>query len=473
MDRRSFISKLAISSGGLALACGSLGRRAETFAANGDVGALLSPGYGELFPTAAKNSGDAYLALPKGFEYNVIGKAGRQMTDGRPTPRAHDGMWTFRVGRELRIVRNHEVTLGRVPRVGVAMGTSNHYDETAGGGTTTLVIDPKTRELIRDFVSLSATLNNCAGGPTPWGSWISCEETTVGNAIRTSATTGSKIGGFPKPHGYCFEVSASANNNLAPVPLKAMGRFEHEAVAVDRRSGIVYLTEDYNPCGFYRFLPRRNKRLAEGGVLQMLAVKGSDRYDTRKGQKQNAILNTVWVTIDDPDPESTDVDTQAVSKQGFAKGGAIFARLEGCCVDDDGRTYFTSTSGGDSAGGQIWRYDPVSRDEGRLILMFESPNREVLDMPDNICLMPDSRMLFICEDSDYVAQGCNPDSFLRILTPDGRIADFAKNIVPKLERGEFAGVNFSPDGKTLFFNIQPAGATFAVWGDWDKFADKR
>jgi secreted PhoX family phosphatase len=82
-------------------------------------------------------------------------------------------------------------------------------------------------------------------------------------------------------------------------------------------------------------------------------------------------------------------------------------------------------------------------------------------------------MLFICEDSDYVAQGGNPDSFLRILTPDGRIADFAKNIVPKLERGEFAGVNFSPDGKTLFFNIQPAGATFAVWGDWDKFADKR
>ncbi len=468
MDRRSFISKFGVSSGVLALACSGLGRRSETFAATGDLGKLRSTGYGELLPTASKNTRETFLALPRGFEYNIIGRADTPLTDGRLTPRAHDGMAAFKVGKELRIVRNHEITGGRVPRPGSAIGIGNHYDETAGGGTTTIVIDPKTRLITRDFVSLSGTLVNCAGGPTPWGSWISCEETTIGSAIRTSAT-GVKTGGFPKPHGYCFEVFASANNNLPAVPLKAMGRFEHEAVAVDRRTSIIYLTEDLNPCGFYRFLPKRSKRLAEGGVLQMLAVKGRANYDTRTGQTQLKMHDTVWVTIDDPDPAASDVDTQAVSKQGRAKGAAVFTRLEGCCVDGDGRAYFTSTSGGDNRGGQIWRYDPVNREEGRLTLMFESPSREILDMPDNICLMPDSRLLFICEDSDYVGEGGTPDNFVRILTPDGKISDFAKNIVPNFGKSEFAGATFSPDGKTLFVNIQQIGATFAVWGDWGKF----
>ncbi len=468
MDRRSFISTLTVAGGGLALACSALSRRAGVFAETGSFAHLRTEGYGDLFPTAAKNTGDVFLALPKGFEYNVIGKFGAAMSDGRLTPRAHDGMATFKVGRELRIVRNHEITGGRVPRPGSAIGTGNPYDETAGGGTTTLVIDPKTRLITRDFVSLSGTLVNCAGGPTPWGSWISCEETTIGPTIRTTST-GAKIGGFPKPHGYCFEVSASANNNLPPVPLKAMGRFEHEAVAVDKKTGVVYLTEDLNPCGFYRFLPKRNKRLAEGGVLQMLAVKGHDQYDTRKGQKQYAILNASWVTIDDPDPAAADVDTQAVSKHGRAKGGAVFARLEGCCSDKEGRIYFTSTSGGDNGGGQIWRYDHIRRDEGRLTLMFESPGRGVLDMPDNICLMPDSRLLFICEDSDYLGQGGTPENMIRILTPGGRVADFATNITPAAPRSEFAGSTFSKDGKTLFVNIQGASVTCAIWGDWRQF----
>ncbi len=468
MDRRSFISILGVSSGGLALACSGLSRRAETFAATGDLTNLRSTGYGELVPTATKNTGETYMALPKGFEYNVIGKVNTPLTDGRPTPRAHDGMGTFKVGKELRIVRNHEITGGKIPRLGTAIGKDNHYDETAGGGTTTLVINPQTREVTRDFVSLSGTLTNCAGGRTPWGSWISCEETTLGQTVRTDAK-GNKTGGFPKPHGYCFEVSASANNNLPAVPLRAMGRFEHEAVAVEKRTGILYLTEDFNPCGFYRFLPNRDKRLAKGGALQMLAVNGKGEYDTRSGQTAGKNLDVYWVTIDKPDPPEADLDPQAVSKQGRAKGGAIFARLEGCCADDKGQIYFTSTSGGNNLGGQIWRYQQTSRDAGRLTMMFESPSRDVLDMPDNICLMPNSDLLFICEDSDYIGQGGTPDSFLRILTSDGKIADFAKNLTPNFKNGEFAGSTFSLDGKTLFVNIQPAGATFAIWGDWSKF----
>ncbi|HEX6126951.1 MAG TPA: alkaline phosphatase PhoX [Pyrinomonadaceae bacterium] len=468
MDRRSFISRLTVASGGLALACGSLSRRAETIAATGDVTQLRAVGYGELIPTAAKNTGEVMLALPRGFEYNVLGKFRSIMSDGRPTPPRHDGMWTFKVGNELRLVRNHEVANFSLPKAGSAIGTANHYDETCGGGTTTLVIDPRTRTLVRDFVSLSGTLINCAGGPTPWGSWISCEETTVGQTVRTLAD-GTKRGGFPKPHGYCFEVPASANTNLPPVPLKAMGRFVHEAVAVDRRSGIVYLTEDYNPSGFYRFLPHRSRRLAEGGVLQMLAVEGRPDYDTRTGQKQGIPLPVSWVTIENPDPPEADVDSLAVFKQGKAKGGASFARLEGCCTDEKGNIFFTATSGGDNRGGQIWRYEPDGRNGGRVTLVFESPSREILDMPDNICIMPDSDLLFVCEDSDYVGAGGNSDIFVRVLTPDGKMADFAKNIVPKFERTEFAGTTFSKDGKTLFVNVYATGVTCAIWGDWSKF----
>ncbi|MEP7212953.1 MAG: alkaline phosphatase PhoX [Acidobacteriota bacterium] len=468
MDRRSFISNLTAVSGGIALACTGLARRAELFAAGRDSTNFKAAGYGDLVPTAAKNTGETYLALPKGFEYNVIGKVKSTMADGRITPPSHDGMATFKVKNELRIIRNHEVVGGRVPRPGTAMAAGNHYDETAPGGTVTLVIDPRTRAVVKDFVSLSGTLINCAGGPTPWGSWISCEETTLGPTVRTTLS-GSKIGGYPKPHGYCFEVSASANNNLPAVPLKAMGRFVHEAIAVDPRSGIVYLTEDYTSAGFYRFLPRRNKRLAEGGVLQMLAVKDRPNYDTRTGQKQGMSFTASWVTIDNPDPAEADVDELAVYKQGKAKGAATFARLEGCCADEKGNIFFTSTSGGDNKGGQIWHYEPAGRDSGRLTLAFESPDREVLDMPDNICVRPKTAHLFICEDSDYVGLGGSPDNYLRILTPDGRIADFAHNITPNFIKSEFAGSTFSRDGKTLFVNLQSVGATFAIWGDWDKF----
>lgn len=467
MDRRAFLTNLSVISGGLALAGASLLRREAVFAQTGDVLKYRATGFGELVPTAAKNTGETYLSLPKGFEYNVLGKVKTQMSDGRPTPAAHDGQWTFRVKNELRIVRNHEVSGGSVPKEQAGIGSRNHYDETCGGGTTTLVIDPKTNTLIRDFVSLSGTLINCAGGPTPWGSWITCEETTLGPSVRTRASDGRKTGGYPKPHGYCFEVPASANSEVVPVPLKAMGRFTHEAVAVDRRTGIVYLTEDYNPSGFYRFIPKRNKRLADGGVLQMLAVEGKPEFDTRTGQITGGSLASIWVTINEPDPAAADIDPSAVYKQGKAKGGAAFARLEGCEIDRSGRVYFTATSGGERKGGQIWMYEPAGKDAGRLTLVFESPDQRVLHMPDNICLMPKSELLFICEDSDYAGQ--NSINHIRVLTPEGKIADFARNISKDFSRSEFCGSTFSPDGKTLFVNLQLAGVTLAIWGDWSRF----
>jgi secreted PhoX family phosphatase len=468
MNRRNFLYQIGLATGGAMAAFHGFQNRTLAFAETGNLANFRAAGFGDLVPTATKNTSETFLALPKGFEYNVIGKVKNPLSDGRMTPGAHDGMATFQVKNELRIVRNHEVANGSQPRENAGIAAANHYDETAGGGTTTLIVNPKTNEIVRDFVSLSGTLINCAGGATPWGSWITCEETTLGPTKRIRKD-GRETGGFAKPHGYCFEVPASANSVVTPVPLKAMGRFVHEAIAVDRKTSTIYLTEDYSPGGFYRFLPKRNKRLHEGGTLQMLKIKDKDGYDTRKGQKTGTSFTADWVTIDNPDPAEADVNETAVSKQGVAKGAAVFARLEGCYADDKNRIYFTSTSGGDNGGGQVWMYQATNKNEGKLTLLFESPSREILDMPDNICLRPKTNLLFICEDSDYVSEGGTRDNYMRILTPDGRIADFAKNITPQFTTSEFAGSTFSKDGKILFVNLQTIGATFAIWGDWDKF----
>lgn len=467
MNRRKFLFCAALAGGGTTLMFNGFLHRAEMFAKTRNLAALRAAGFGELVPTATLNTKEIYLELPKGFQYKVFGKVGSVMTDGRKTPRAHDAMATFQSGGDMRIVRNHEIN-DQIPKDGAAIGAGSHYDETAGGGTTTLIINPKTRELVRDFVSLSGTLNNCAGGATPWGSWISCEETTLGQT-KIITKQGKEIGGFAKPHGYCFEVSASANNNLPPVPLRAMGRFVHEAVAVDRKTGIVYLTEDNNPSGFYRFLPNRHKRLAQGGTLQVLEIKNKSNFDTRKNQIVGSVLQTKWLKIENPDPSEADTDSLAVFKQGMKNGAALFARLEGCFADEKGRIYFASTSGGDNKGGQIWLYEANGRDEGRLTLVFESPDRQILDMPDNICPSPKGNLIYICEDSDYGLYGATEGNFIRILTPNGKIADFAKNITPGKEKSEFAGATFSKDGKTLFVNVQAAGVTLAIWGDWKNF----
>ena len=467
INRRDFLFKIGVATSGLALGFSGFQRHAQASTTHGNLATMRSYGFGKLIPTTTQNTGETFLALPKGFKYKVLGKVGSKMSDGNKTPVSHDGMACFQVGNELRLIRNHEVSNGKTPKPGVAIGP-NPYDETAAGGTTTLVINPKTHEVIKDFVSLSGTLINCAGGKTPWGSWISCEETTLGQAIRTDKA-GKQTGGYPKPHGYCFEVFASANVAVEPVPLKAMGRFKHEAIAVDKNTGIIYLTEDAETAGFYRFLPKRNQHLAEGGTLEMLKLKYKNAFDARNGLKTGQRFVATWVTIDNPDPVAADIDESAVYKQGLQKGAATFARLEGAYSDDYGRIYFTSTNGGNNQGGQIWRYESNGKDEGILTLIFESPSRELLDMPDNICLKPMSDLLFICEDSDYVGISGTSENYIRILSPNGKMADFAKNIANGFQTTEFAGSTFSEDGKTLFVNLQAVGATFAIWGDWDTF----
>jgi secreted PhoX family phosphatase len=403
----------------------------------------IAAGYGDLLPVASANTGETLLALPPGFHYTVFGRTGEPMSDGRPTPADHDGMAAFPSPDGIRLVRNHECSPGTPAQFRAIGAPERSYDRRSPGGTTTLVIDPRTRLPAAAFVSLSGTFRNCAGGPTPWGSWISCEEGLAGPTQ-----------GLEQAHGYCFEVPAGNAHEADPLPLKAMGRFVHEAVAVDPATGFVYETEDDTSAGFYRFVPVRKGQLAAGGRLEMLAVAGRAGYDTRTGQRVGEQLRVRWVGIDQADP-AIELGGPAVFAQGAARGGATFGRLEGCWYGG-GHIFLNVTNGGDARLGQVWRYTPDGQDEGELTLLFESTSPQVLQSPDNLCVSPRGGLV-LCEDGPE-------ENFIRGLTKEGQVFDFARNLDPR--NSEFAGATFSPDGATLFLNVQTPGYTLGIWGDW-------
>lgn len=462
LDRRAFIRRAA-ALGGSMLIAPSLQGLSACSRATGPM--PRTPGYGPLAPSPDVPE----LWIPAGFRARKLSttRAPSLVNPGFTVQYGVDGMAAFEAGdNTVRLVRNHEIrdpaATARLLGPGVRA-----YDRRAGGGTTTLEVRQGrdgSVELVREFASLSGTHTNCAGGPTPWGSWITCEETTVGPAA-----------GYERPHGYCFEVPAGADDEVEAVPLRAMGRFVHEALAVDPRSGILYLTEDmsYDPAvpagrgaGFYRFLPGEPGQLTAGGRLQMLAVSGRPNYVTVNGQAVGARLEVGWVDIPDPDPAAAETNASAVFQQGWARGGAVFQRLEGCWYGE-GNVYFNATSGGNVGAGQVWSYRPGGRDEGTLTLIFESPAREVLESPDNLCVSPRGGLV-LCEDGEG-------EQFMRGLTPQGKIFDFVRTAGPSAET---AGACFSPNGRTLFFNIQGgtsagttlAGGTYAIWGPWERGA---
>lgn len=412
---------------------------------------------------------EGILDLPRGFKYHVISKSGRQMTDGFVVPRATDGMGAFKgdKGRTI-LVRNHEVKPD-VSRQEGPFGDQNRllgrldpgYLYDAGskpgrptlGGCTTLIYDHGTGRVDREYLSLAGTLRNCAGGPTPWGTWLSCEE-TVDIAGKSLA----------RDHGYVFEVPASEKVGLTrPQPLKALGRFNHEAVAVDPKTGFVYLTEDRPDGLIYRFIPRRLGRLAEGGKLQALAIAARAKFDTRNWETRmvpaGVPIGVKWIDVDPVDTKKDDL-----RKRGTDDGAAIFARGEGIWYGG-GSIYWACTNGGKAQKGQIWKYTP-SPDEGRtseirkqgqLELFIEPNDATLVDNCDNVTISPRSGDLFVCEDNDDRRDTNN----IVGVTPDGEAFVFAHNA---FNNSEFAGACFSPDGSTLFVNIYDPGLTLAITG---------
>jgi secreted PhoX family phosphatase len=460
-SRRNFLKVAGATAAGAAL----LGPLENLYsrAASGQIANGI--GYGPLFPKLPENADELIgtviggidlgltplLSIPKGFNYTAVSITGQQMDDGGTVPALHDGMAAFPgPDNSTILIRNQEVGANGsnpvVPYNGVK------YDQ-LGGGTVTAVIGPD-RRVRYQYASLAGTIRNCAGGPTPWDSWITCEENT--------STIGQ--GGNAKMHGYNFEVPASAELNVAePIPLVAMGRFNHEAVAVEPETGFVYQTEDRGDSLFYRFRPTVPGDLKQGGILEALKITdprarnveastGSSNTVTGYRDLLGEPLEATWVRIDQPNPV-----TDTVRVEGRSKGAARFSRGEGAWFGN-GRTYFVCSDGGDDRVGQVWAYESgTDTPTGTLTLVVEARSSDPLAAPDNICVAPFGD-LFLCEDgsgSEYVV-GVNTA---------GELYRFAQN---SLNGSEFAGACFSPDGRTLFVNIQTPGITLAIWGPWTR-----
>lgn len=424
LSRRHFLSMMGVSLTGTLISAPL--SRLFTRAANGL--SIQSEGYGPLIR-------DPYglLDLPRGFQYRAFSHTGERMSDGFPVPAKHDGMAAFPgPNKRTILIRNHELSPNQSP----AVQGGNAYDPQCTGGATTLVLDAQ-RQLIQHYGSLTGTYRNCAGGPTPWGSWISCEENT---------STPESDPAVSKRHGYNFEVPTQATGPVEPTPLVAMGRFNHEAVAVDPDSHIVYQTEDRGDGLFYRFRPQEAQNLQAGGVLEALKIKGQPQLNTKQDIPIGQPLPVEWVRIENPDPV-----TDTVRAEGYAKGAALFSRGEGICLGKDG-VLFCCTSGGTASLGQIWRYIPDA-DGGTLTLFVEPNNPGILDYPDNLTMAPFGD-IFLCEDG-------RGEQFIRGITQQGQLYSFARNA---LNDKELAGACFSTNPLTLFVNIQTPGITFAIWG---------
>lgn len=456
--------------------------------------------YGLPVPTPDRTTGLPLLKLPPGFGYASAGWSGDPMSDGYLTPDRQDGMAVVQVapGGEITLIRNHERGLiapgNAMPFIGGP--ATPVYDSFVlpgriagnGGGTTALRF--RAGELIDSRATLAGTLVNCSGGPTGFGSWLSCEEIVL---------RGSLIGAHD--HGYVFEVPAPELGPASARPIRDMGLMRHEATARDPATGLIYLTEDNSShSGFYRFTPHdraaRVGALEAGGQLAMLKVVGRDNVNLSTPEI-GATFAVEWVSIPDPDanPERLEAPAPGLPKirgagksgpflQGEARGAACFSRGEGCQYHL-GVIYMVDTSGGAAGSGAVWAYQDQptqGSDRGTLTAIFVAPDEATADNPDSIAISPRGGLL-LCEDGGGRSDG-NGVLGNRLLGLDtaGRTFTFAENnlaldntppgrpwIAPgDYRRFEFTGACFDPSGRWLFVNIQTPGVTFAITGPWER-----
>lgn len=447
MDRRSFSKALA--AGGFAgLVAMASGGCATT--------AMRAGARSAWHPGPLVRDPDGILDLPEGWRYRIVSRLGDVMSDGIAVGDKADGMGCIPLsGGKVALVRNHELSLqdlSRSPFAGRRIDRA--YDRFRGGdalpgGTSTIVYDLKRHAVEAQYATLVGTIRNCAGGTTPWGTWLSCEEDVSRADDRIS-----------RDHGWVFEVPARATGLIDPIPLRGLGRFNHEAAAVDPRTGIVYLTEDRDDGLLYRFIPNRPGELLAGGRLQALALAEQSAADTRNWSaialRQGESARVRWIDLDNTDSPDDDL-----RQRGHARGAALFARGEGIHFGD-GEFYFVCTSGGAKKLGQVFRYRPARNEglegsgiSGAINNFFESTDPLTFNFGDNIAIAPNGHLI-VCEDqyTDIV------DNHLRGITPQGEAYAFGRCRL----QTEMAGACFSPDGSTMFVNIYSPAMTLAITG---------
>lgn len=298
----------------------------------------------------------------------------------------------------------------------------NHELPQGYGGVSRLVLDNRSLQVVSSNDVLRGTSVNCAGGASPWG-WLSCEEV-------------SEVGGV----WLCPIDAARALEGDARRRIDAYGSFKHEAVALDPESWTAYLTEDEGASHLYRMVPADSKKDPFSGRLFAARRKGTEDFDTRRLRVGDS-FEVEWVPVE---PKSARSDAKE-------RGAAIFYRGEGIWWFE-GAAYFTATMFA-----QVFKLEPT-KEGGRVTLIANE-----FDSPDNITVAPWGDL--------YVAEDSQNHCRMRIVEANGAVTDFARNAMGPGE--EFAGVCFSPDGKTLFVNLQKPGLTLAITGPFDRATAER
>ncbi|MEU3478515.1 alkaline phosphatase PhoX [Streptomyces sp. NPDC033754] len=474
LNRREFTKQSAVAGAGLALTgvVGALATAPEALASDEPeaYGAGRGEGQGPghehghalgYGPLVADPEG--ILALPAGFSYRVVTHSGvTRLESGEFTPSNHDGTAAFAGPRGATyLVNNHELYGPRSnwPHP-VPLTEGLVYDPAAPGGCT--VVEVHRDGTVAEWVGLAGTSTNCAGGSTAWGTWLTGEE--------NSDLAG--VNGMTKDHGYIFEVDPRDRRaNLAPKPIKAFGRYDHEAVVIDPKRGHAYLTEDAAlPFGlFFRWTPPKGFEHGRGklrtladdaGVLQAFKCTDSGgRFvdDLSRATRIGTVYGVDWVDVPDRDARTVPVRKQ------FGPGRITRGcKLEGMWWADGGayvvssfaRTEWTP---GPSHDGQVWFYDPRRRTLTLKVLLGvnEAPGEDgAYDGPDNITVSPYGGIV-IAEDGRGVQHLFG--------ATDSGTYPIARN---DFNDSEFTGVCFSPDGETLFANLQTPGIMVAITGPW-------
>ncbi|WP_299954826.1 alkaline phosphatase PhoX [uncultured Modestobacter sp.] len=453
VSRRGFLARSAATGLGVALVGSVESLFGAGSASAAPAGAAGVTGYGPLVPDPK-----GILALPRGFSYKIIAESGvTRLESGQFTPADPDGTASFprRPGTGSVLVVNHEVSGSEENPVPAIPDFT--YDPMGGGGTTNLEVD-KDNNRIREYVSIAGTHNNCAGGVTPWDTWLTCEE--------TEARVGSRgaYGTLTKDHGYVFEVHPyDQAENMNPQPLKMLGRFAHEAVVVDPRADQLYLTEDAsNPNGLlYRWTaPRIPGGLRRAGDLKkfgptdgafeaMRAMDGGTHVpDLSLATEAGTTYSIEWVTVPDRDAR-----TLSTRKQAYAKPITRSRKLEGMWWGDNG-VYFVSSFAreGDSAiphDGQVWFLDPRKETIELKLRFVYTPGDQDNDPdgPDNITVSPFGGVM--------IAEDGSGAQHLVGTTTSNEPFFFARN---EASGSEFTGPNFAHDRQTMFANIQGDGS---------------
>ncbi|WP_043221415.1 alkaline phosphatase PhoX [Streptomyces sp. NRRL F-5193] len=382
MERRSFLRGAVIGTSAAAFG--------GTLMAGAAYAAPAQPGTG---PYGALGSADANgIMLPAGFTSRVIARSGQTVPGTSYTwHNAPDGGACYADGTGWIYVSNSEIN--------------------PSGGASAVRFGA-TGTITGAYRILSNTRQNCAGGKTPWNTWLSCEEVSLGYVYETD------------PYG----VNAAVRRD-------AMGRFKHEAAAADPVRKVVYLTEDETDGCFYRFVPTAWGNLSSGTLQVLKASTATSGSFT-------------WQNVPDPDGSPTTTRTQVSGAKKFSGG-------EGCHYADD-KVWFTTK--GDN---RLWQLNLTNSTyelayDDSLVPGGAAPLTGV----DNVT-GASSGDLFIAED------GGNME--ICLITPDDTVAPFLR--ITGQSGSEITGPAFSPDGTRLYFSSQrgtsgssSGGITYEVTG---------